>query len=62
MEIGISTASLFRRQFNEDALVTLNQLDARVCEVFLGTYSEYTEEFAKLLKERKGNLVWIEIV
>lgn len=56
MEIGISTASLFRRQFNEDALVTLNELDARVCEVFLGTYSEYTEDFAKLLFERKGKL------
>jgi sugar phosphate isomerase/epimerase len=56
MEIGVSTASLFRRQFNEDAIYTLDKLDARVCEVFLGTYSEYTEEFAKLLKERKGNL------
>lgn len=56
MEIGVSTASLFRRQFNEDALVTLDKLEARVCEVFLGTYSEYTEEFAKLLKERQGNL------
>lgn len=56
MEIGISTASLFRRQFNEDALVTLNELDARVCEVFLGTYSEYTENFAKLLKERQGGI------
>ena len=56
MEIGISTASLFRRQFNEDALVTLNELDARVCEVFLGTYSEYTEDFAKLLKSRQGSL------
>ena len=56
MEIGISTASLFKRQFNEDALVTLNKLDARVCEVFLGTYSEYTESFARLLKERQGSL------
>ncbi len=56
MEIGISTASLFRRKFNEDALVTLNELDARVCEVFLGTYSEYTEDFAKLLKQRQGSL------
>ena len=56
MEIGISTASLFKRQFNEDALVTLNKLDARVCEIFLGTYSEYTESFARLLKERQGSL------
>lgn len=56
MEIGISTASLFKRQYNEDALVTLGELDARVCEIFLGTYQEYTPEFASLLKERKGNL------
>ena len=56
MEIGISTASLFKRQFNEDAVATLNKLDARVCEVFLGTYSEYTNDFANLLKERKGDL------
>ena len=56
MEIGISTASLFKRQYNEDAIVTLNELDARVCEVFLGTYQEYTSDFAKLLRERKGDI------
>ncbi len=56
MEIGVSTASLFKRKFNEDALVTLNELDARVCEIFLGTYSEYTNDFAKLLSQRLGNL------
>ena len=56
MEIGVSTASLFKRQYNEDALITLNEIDARVCEIFLGTYREYTEDFAKLLKSRLGNL------
>lgn len=56
MEIGVSTASLFKRQYNEDALVTLNEIDARVCEIFLGTYREYTEEFANLLKSRVGSL------
>ena len=56
MGIGVSTASLFKRQYNEDALVTLNELDAKVCEIFLCSYCEYTEDFAKLLKERKGNL------
>lgn len=56
MEIGVSTASLFRRQHNEDAILTLDKLDARVCEVFLGTYSEYTEDFGKLLLSRLGNL------
>ena len=56
MEIGISTASLFKRQYNEDAVVTLNSLDARVCEIFLGTYQEYSMDFSNLLKERKGDL------
>lgn len=56
MEIGVSTASLFKRQYNEDALVTLNEIDARVCEIFLGTYREYTSDFANLLKSRLGNL------
>lgn len=56
MEIGISTASLFGRYYNEDALPLLEQIDARVAEVFLETYSEYTQSFARLLKERKGNL------
>ncbi|MBO5926929.1 MAG: sugar phosphate isomerase/epimerase [Clostridia bacterium] len=56
MEIGVSTATLFKRKFNEDALQVLNEIDARVCEIFLCTYQEYTPKFAKLLKERKGNL------
>lgn len=56
MEIGISTASLFGRYYNEDALPLLEQIDARVAEVFLETYSEYTQSFARLLKERKGGL------
>ena len=56
MEIGISTASLFRRQYNEDAVSTLNELGARVCEIFLGTYREYTSEFSNLLKSRLNGL------
>ena len=56
MEIGISTASLFGRYYNEDALPILDETDARVVEVFLETYCEYEECFAKLLAERKGSL------
>lgn len=56
MAIGVSTASLFLRQYNEDSIVTLNELDARVCEVFLESFSEYEPEYGKLLLERKGNL------
>ncbi len=56
MEIGVSTATLFKRQYNEDALITLNEVDARVCEIFLESYCEYNEEYANLLKSRQGDL------
>ncbi len=56
MEIGVSTATFFKRKFNEDALTVLNEIDARVCEIFLCSYQEYTPQFAKLLLERRGNL------
>lgn len=56
MEIGISTASLFMRQYNEDALTTLDGLDARICEVFLETFREYKPEYGELLKSRLGGL------
>jgi len=56
MEIGISTATLFGRCFNEKALPVLEGLDARVCEVFLETFSEYTEEYARFLKSKINSL------
>ena len=56
MEIGVSTASLFKRAYNEEAVKILSELDARVCEVFLGTYREYNPEFAKIVNENKGDL------
>lgn len=56
MEIGVSTATLFNRKYNEDALTALQEINAKTCEVFLGTFQEYTEDFGKLLLSRKGNL------
>lgn len=56
MEIGISTATLFGRLYNEDALPYLQEIDARVCEVFLETFCEYTADYANLLKRNLGNL------
>ncbi len=55
-QIGISTASLFKRMYNEDSVAFLKENGINVCEVFLGTYREYKPTFATLLKERKGNL------
>lgn len=56
MEIGVSTATLFRRYYNEDSIAVLNEMDAKVVEVFLSTFCEYNKEFGNILKERKGNL------
>ena len=56
MQVGVSTASLFQRRNNEDALPLFNQLGIPLAEVFLTSFSEYGKEFATLLRERKGNL------
>ena len=53
---GVSTSSLFLREMNEDALTVLNALGVKSTEIFLTTFSEYTEEFASLLLSRRGEL------
>ena len=52
MTTGVSTASLFLREMNEDALTVFKDLGVKCTEIFLATFSEYTEEYARLLKER----------
>ncbi len=56
MRVGVSTASLFMRKNNEDALPLLNDLGVKTAEVFLTSFSEYGFPFAELLKARKGDL------
>ncbi len=56
MKTGVSTASLFTRKNNEDALPLLESMGIKTVEVFLTSFSEYGEPFATLLKERKGGL------
>lgn len=56
MKVGVSTASLYNRQYNEDALVTLDKIGADVVEIFLESFCEYNDAFATLLKSRLGNL------
>ena len=56
MRVGVSTASLFDRKNNEDALPCLNELGIKTAEVFLTSFSEYGESFGKLLASRKGEL------
>lgn len=57
MKTGVSTASLFLRENNEDALPLLEGLGIDTVEVFLTSFSEYGYPFADLLKERKGGLL-----
>ena len=56
MRTGVSTASLFLRKNNEDALPLLEELGVKTAEVFLTSFSEYGYPFADLLKVRKGGL------
>ena len=56
MQAGISTASLFTRQNNEEALPFFHEIGVKTAEVFLTSFSEYDRAFARLLAERKGDV------
>ena len=56
MQVGVSTASLFMRRNNEEALPLLNELGVKSAEVFLTSFSEYGEDFARIIKARKGDI------
>lgn len=53
---GVSTACLFCRKLNEDAVAALDALGVRHAEVFLTSFSEYGEEFARKIVQNKGAL------
>ncbi len=56
MKTGVSTASLFLRRYNEQALPLLDGMGVKTAEVFLTTYSEYGERFAKQLQKVQGGV------
>lgn len=56
MKVGISTASLFLRKNNEQALPLFEKFGVKNAEVFLTTYSEYGQEFANRLKALQTNV------
>ncbi len=56
MTAGISTASLFQRVLNEDALPLFHEWGVGEAEVFLTSFCEYEPRFAKELAARKGNV------
>lgn len=56
MKVGISTASFFLKEYNEDALPVIESMGADCAEVFLESFCEYNEDFGKLLKSRIKDL------
>ncbi len=52
MRAGVSTASLFLRVNTEDALALLREWGVKETEVFLTSFCEYGEKFARLLKAK----------
>lgn len=56
MRVGVSTASLFNRLPNEDAVAFLNDLGIKEAEVFLTSFCEYDEKFGALIDERRGQV------
>lgn len=56
MKVGISSASLFMRKDNVDALPTFNALGIKTAEVFLSSFSEYGKAYGKRLAKRKGDV------
>ena len=56
MQTGLSTASLFLRKNNEEALPFMAREGIHLAEVFLTSFSEYGEPFASQLKEKQGGV------
>ncbi|MDR0696116.1 MAG: sugar phosphate isomerase/epimerase [Christensenellaceae bacterium] len=56
MQIGISTGAFFLKIPTEETFDIIRSIGAEVCEVFLATFSEYTPEFAEILKKSLNGL------
>ncbi|MBQ5926671.1 MAG: sugar phosphate isomerase/epimerase [Clostridia bacterium] len=56
MQVGVSTASLFSKLPNEEAVAFFDEQGITLAEVFLTSFCEYSKEFGKLIAQKKGNL------
>ncbi len=56
MLVGISTATYFTKLVTENSFSVICSNGGETCEVFLTTYMEFEEDFARLINERKGDL------
>ena len=51
MDVGISTASFYPDALADDSIPLIRELGVKRIEVFLGTFSEYEEDFCKRLRD-----------
>ncbi|MBO7377358.1 MAG: sugar phosphate isomerase/epimerase [Clostridia bacterium] len=56
IQVGISTASLFKRMYTEEAVEFFSLHGVPVCETFLETYREYKTPFAEIVKKAAGDM------
>lgn len=56
MEVGISTATLFLRKNNEEALPLFDTWKIPCAEVFLTSFCEYAPDFSRALNKLKGGV------
>ncbi len=56
MLVGISTATYFTKLVTENSFSVISSNKGNLCEVFLTTYMEFEEDFARLINERKGDV------
>ncbi len=56
MQVGVSTASLFMRRENDEALPVLDNLGVETAEVFLTSFREYSKAYGEKLAKRKGGV------
>ncbi len=56
MKLGLSSAAFYGRMETEDAAAHLTVLPLDTCEIFVQTYSEYSQAFGQVLKQHLGSL------
>lgn len=56
MRVGVSTASLFMKKYNEEAFPLFRSLGIDCAEVFFTSFSEYGKDFAEKMRAEQGNI------
>ena len=59
MKIGVSTASLFSRKNNEDALPYLNELGVEYAEVFLTSFPNIRKNLVNCWRKERAECRYI---